>query len=333
MMVWARIVCVVMSLEWVACGDSAGSQSPDAMIAVPDAAPSSFRSVVRGLTVVPPPGSSTLDFGLDVGSPTSSVPDGRIDNRLGAAFGTLSQFFDIQGTIDTAISHGSIILLADLQAMDLINAPGAELSLQLGANAMPAPCIDANDMTCDRHLLGTGSFTVETDSVTHDPLTGSIAGGTLTTGAGTVSVELALGVATPVRIDLHHARAKATGITTVGIDTLIIDGLVTQSDLQTKIGPAIRDAIENLIATDCAGTPKTPPTCGCTANSTGAKLIGIFDGDLAGTIPDCDVSLDELFGYPVISAVLMPDSCSTDTCDKPDSLSLGIKLKTVKATF
>jgi hypothetical protein len=68
-------------------------------------------------------------------------------------------------------------------------------------------------------------------------------------------------------------------------------------------------------------------------SSTGLKVIGILDGDIADTTPDCEVSLDEILGYPVISAVLMPDSCSTDTCTKPDSLSLGVKVKAVKATI
>jgi hypothetical protein len=317
----------------IACGGSGDDDSGDDDSNVTPTG-THYGYVVSQADVVPAAGGSPTDLGLDLGSMTSAKADGKIDNRLGSALSTLSQFFDIQGTIDTAVSHGSINLLVDVQTTDFTNnATGAGLSVKFGSNPVPAACSSATDTTCGHQLDGTASFSVAAGSP-DATLSGKIVNGTFSTNPGNVSLQIALGAATmPIQLDLLHARAKATGITATGIDTMIVGGLLTLTDLQTKVGPAIHDAVASLITTDCTGTPKTPPTCGCTAGSTGLKVIGILDGDLTGTTPDCEVSLDEILGYPVISAVLMPDSCSTDTCTTPDSLSLGVKVKAVKATI
>jgi hypothetical protein len=67
--------------------------------------------------------------------------------------------------------------------------------------------------------------------------------------------------------------------------------------------------------------------------STGATLLTLLDGDIAGTVKDCNISTAEIAGNALIKSLLGPDVCSTKTCTAPDALSLGIQVTTVKATF
>ena len=83
-----------------------------------------------------------------------------------------------------------------------------------------------------------------------------------------------------------------------------------------------------------AGATRTPPSCGCKASSTGATVVAALDGDLTmGADKDCVISTAEILGFPLVAQLLKPDSCSTDTCKTPDSLSVGVKVQAVKATF
>jgi hypothetical protein len=52
-----------------------------------------------------------------------------------------------------------------------------------------------------------------------------------------------------------------------------------------------------------------------------------------GADKNCVISTAEILGFPLVSALLKPDSCSTDSCKTADSLSVGVQVKAVKATF
>ena len=60
-------------------------------------------------------------------------------------------------------------------------------------------------------------------------------------------------------------------------------------------------------------------------------LIGALDGKSEGSVADCKITTDEVLGFPLVKALLQPDSCSMDTCTASDSLSIGIKVTAVKA--
>lgn len=288
--------------------------------------------VVNKATVISnPPEAISLDFG----SATSSKADGKVDNRLGKALSSLSSFFDIQGAITLAINDGSLNLLLDVQTTDFTNnTAGAGFSVKFGENPMPAACTDpADPTTCGQQLKGGASFTVSADSPANASLAGTVTNGTFNAGPGNVGLQIAIGTTT-ISLSLVHARAKITGMTTDGISNIIVGGLVTVSDLNTQVGPAIKSAVDNILATDCTGTPKTPANkCGCPAGGTGEKVINLLDGDLAPADKDCVISVDEILKAPVIAAVLTPDSCSQDTCTAADSLSIGVQVQAVKATF
>lgn len=274
---------------------------------------------------VPANDTQVREFGIDLGSRTSATLDGRIDNALGTALSTLTALmFDIQGTIDDAVDQGSLLLLIDFQTADFNNHDAAGFGIKFGANPVPPACNGDTDTTCRRHLSGTGQFTVAADSPTDALIAGEIANGTFTGGPGDITLQIAIGSTTPIKMDLKHARVTATGISDSGITSANVGGLLLQSDLMTQVGPAIQAEVTSIIARDCTGSGAN---CGCTG--TGAAVITALD-----TMPaDCMVSVTELLEFPLVKQVLQPDSCTQESCSAPDSLSFGVRVTAVKGTF
>jgi hypothetical protein len=316
-------VACTLPLSAIACGGGDDAITPEGM----------HYGYVVSKASVPPSMAQASMYGLDIGAAKSDTPDGLVDNRLGETLGILAGMgFAIQATIDEAINVGSIILLVDFQTTDFTNAKAAGLSVKLGANPMPAACSSPTDTTCANHLKGTASFSIAANSPMDAAVAGKIVNGTFTGGPGDITLQIALGTTQPLTLGLLNARAKATAITDAGM-TLTVGGMVTATELMTQVLPAIQVQVAAVISRDC-GTTGTPPTCGCTSTtSTGATLLGLFDGDITGTVDDCHVSVEEIAGHPLIQGLLAPDVCSMSSCSAPDSLSLGIQVQTVKATF
>jgi hypothetical protein len=312
-----------LPLSVVACGGSSGD-SP----VIPEG--THYGYVVSQASVPVDPKTAT-SYGLDIGAAKSGTPDGTIDNRLGTVFGTLAMMgFDIQGTVTTAVNEGSIILLIDFQTKDFMNSNAAGLSVKIGANPMPAACTNpADPTTCGKHLTGTASFSIDPKSPADALVAGKIVNGTFNGGPGNIDLQIALGTTQPITLSLLNARAKATAITADGM-TANVGGALSVNDLNAQVIPAIADQVALIITRDCGTGTRTPPTCNCTG--TGATLIGLLDGK-DGSTPDCIISANEIAGNPLIKSLLSPDVCSAKTCTTPDSLSLGIQVKTVKATF
>lgn len=306
-----------LPLSIVACGGSSDStitpQGP-------------HNGYVVSSVLVPTSDAQTRQYGLDLGSKLSSKQDGLIDNALGAALAGLTMLnFDIQGTINTAVDQGNIILLLDVQTKDFTTSSAAGFGVKLGAMPNPPACNGSGDTVCRHHLTGSASFQLAADSPTDAVVAGKIASGSFTGGPGDLTLEIALGVASaPLKLNLLRARAQVTGISETGIMSAIIGGLVTQDELNNQIGPAIQVQVAGILTRDC--TPAGPPP-GCGCHGTGATLIA-FDSNA-----DCMLSTTEILTNPVVKGLLQPDSCSTDSCKAADSLSIGIKVQAVKATF
>jgi hypothetical protein len=314
--IFAAAACA-LPLSLAACG---GSSSGDNSPIVPEGA---HYGYVVSKASVPTTTKEVLDFGLDLGSPTSSKPDGKPDNAIGTVLQTLGVLgFDAQGTIKTAVDRGDIILLVDLQTKDLMNSSAAGFGIKIGAMPNPPACMDMNDTTCGRHLDGKGMFQIAAGSPTDDVVPGKIAGGAFTGGPGDLALQIAIGSTTPINLNLLHARVNATIDATNNTVTAILGGLVTQTDLTTNIGPALQKTVADILTASCTGSGTL---CGCTG--TAAILIG-FDTD-----GDCKLSVNEILMAGPVKQQLQPDSCSMDSCTAPDSLSIGVKVETVKATF
>lgn len=325
-----RLLFGLLALPMIACGGG-GEDQP-----TPEGPHYGF---VANKLSVPTNNNQAREFGLDLNN------DKTVDNQLGMVLGTLAgQGFDVQGTIDKAIAEASIILLVDFQSSSFDSTSAAGLSVKLGDVETPTACAAgemylcklANGMECDagatgctcsgcgKHLDGNGSFTVSASSPTDALVAGKIVGGTFTGGPGNVTLKIALGSAEGIELDLIGARAKATGISETGMQSVIIGGALSKSDLDTKVIPAIHQQLVPLVAEDC---PNNPPTadCGCMTGSTGKTVLNLFD-----TMPkDCALTVDEIKNNTLIQSLLASDV----KIDGVDALSLGIKATAVKGTF
>jgi hypothetical protein len=311
-----------LPLSFAACGSS----SNDEPTIIPEGP--HYGYVVSGVTL-PKNSNEAVPMGLDLGSMTSSKPDGSNDNKLGKLLGTLAGpgvGIPLQPTVDTAVKHGDIILLIDVQTEDLQNSKAAGFGVKIGTMPTPAACTDANDLTtCGRHLDGHGSFVISPSSPADAVVAGKITSGAFDGGPGNISLQVALGSTTPITLDLVHARVRAT-IKSDGTLTATVGGLVTQDQLRTQIGPVLQAQVMSLITTECTGVP---PDCGCPDGSTAALLLGFLMPDANH---DCVIMTDELLNSS-LKSLLVPDSCSQDSCTTPDALSIGLPVQAVKATF
>lgn len=315
-----------------AMGAADASGMTDAMS--PDTVPpgAMHHGYVVSHMFVPTSDAQVSAYGLDLGSATSSTPDGTVDNALGKFFNALSSISPniIQGTINTAVDRGSILMLLDLDTTSFLDASTATLGVKLGSNPVPAACDGAADTTCRHHLTGTASFSIAPDSPTDAVASGAIDASTFHGGPGNLVLQIAIGSTAPIKLDLLHARIQASSISADGITTANVGGLVTLDEMFGKVCPALQAQFQSILDHDCTpGGAGTPPTCGCTAGSTGAAILAKFDGDMSGSTPDCTVTTTEILSAPE----LKPDSCPLDSCAAASALSAGVKVEAVSATF
>lgn len=301
---------LLSGLSLVACGGEEEGPKPTGPL---------YQYVVSEASV-PTSNPQATEFGLDLNG------DKIVDNQLGAVLAALvSQGFDVQGAIKGAIDEGDIVLLVEVQTPSFSSSGGTGLKVMLGdkATAMPAPCTDTADTVCRKHLAGTGSFGIAAGSPDDAAVTGKIVGGTFNGGPGNISLKIALGGPQGIQLDLIGARAKASGISETGIESIVVAGALTESDLTTMVIPAIHSQLVPIITASCSGT--TPPECGCVTGSTGRTILNLFD-----TAPkDCMLKVEEISNNSLIKSLLAPDV----TVDGTMALSVGLKVKAVKGTI
>jgi hypothetical protein len=329
----------------VGCGDDS-KRAPDAMPAQDAAALVDTTDaavipqgphhgyVVSGLRV-PISDPEVRDYAFDLGSKTSAMPDGTTENTVGTVFSAVSILgVDLQGAITAAVDRGTILMLVDVQAQDFANTSAAGLGVVLGADPVPAACDGPDDLVCRHHLDGSASFAVAPGSPAGTPAAGAIVDGTFHGGGGAITLQLAFGSAAPIQLGLAHAQVRASSISEAGIMTAMLGGVVSPAQVTAGLAPALQAQIAAVLDRDCTpGGAGTPPDCGCQTGTAGARLISVFDGDLAVADRNCTVTNDEILGNAVIQSALQPDACSKDTCAAADALSIGVKLETVKASF
>ncbi|HMG57247.1 MAG TPA: hypothetical protein VK601_27295, partial [Kofleriaceae bacterium] len=285
-------------LSIAACGGS-DSEAP----IIPEG---THHGYVVNSVSIPTTSPQVTQFGLDLGTKLSAKLDGTPENALGQLLATLASpaiKFDLQGPLTDAVKQGSLLLLVDFQTKDFTSAAASGLSVKFGATPMPAPCNAPGD--CGHHLDGTGTFTIAPGSPTDDAIAGKIVSGSFNGGPGDLTLQIAIGSTTPISLALLHARVQATGISETGIMSANVGGLVTQTELNTKLGPAIQGQIATIIDRDCKGA-RTPPGCGCTADSTGAQIISLIEGLPPGKA-DCQITVEEIFGNLLVMPMLAPD--------------------------
>jgi hypothetical protein len=321
----AGLVCTLVSGNAV-CEQSDASTdspvtpeaSPDAPIDAPATATGTHYHYVLASEHWPASNPEAQALGMDLDG------DGQVDNQLGKALVALSgQGLDTQTTVDQQVATGAILMLADLQTTDFTTAVDAGFTLYTGADPSPTPCAGPSDTVCGHHLAGTGSFNVASVSPRDTPVLGNIASGTLTTGAGSLSPQLALVGSSPITLTLLGARAKVTA-TASGITQGVIAGGISANDLDTKLYPLMQQGFMAIVQRDCTQLG-SPPACGCMANSQGAALITLFDNNPS----DCAISTDEIKNNAIVQASFAPDV----TLGGQPAVSLGFGFTAVTGTF
>src|SRR5882672_4728285 len=139
------LAAFAVPLTLAACGGSDGNST-----VVPEG--THHQYVVSKTAVVPVTPHTPVEpgYGLDLGTKTSAMLDGRIDNNLGTALTVLSGLsmdLNVQGTLDTAVNQGNVILLVDFQSKDFMNS-NAGFGIKFGASPNPPACNGTGDTTC-----------------------------------------------------------------------------------------------------------------------------------------------------------------------------------------
>ncbi|KAB2891190.1 MAG: hypothetical protein F9K40_19005 [Kofleriaceae bacterium] len=319
-------VCLVgaLSLGLVACG---GGGDDDGNTDTIDPNGTDHTFVAASLNL-PENAAEAMQLGLDI---DGKANDG-VDNQLGmvlGSIGALAPDLDLQTAVDEQIDQGDIILLANVKATDLTNAPNVGFLVYLGDNPNPPACTDANDTTCRKHLTGTASFSIAASSPTDAAIAGRIVNGNFSGGPGTVNLQIALAGGLPIDLPLQRARAELSSVSATGWMTGKIGGAISQEDIDNNVIPAIGDTVRTSFDETCdtstqGGTMAN--MCNCEAGETGETLRGLFD-----KMPyDCDLTNAEV--QMVVSGFLTPD-IDLDGDGTNDALSLGIGVSAVAGTF
>lgn len=271
--------------------------------------------------------AEALGFDLD------GVAGDGVDNVFGLYLGTQSALvpgFDAQVAVDAANDQGQVVMLANIRSGSLSTEGVGRFSSYPGSTAVtPAACSGPSDTVCRRHLAGTGSFTIDASAST-DPdrkIRGSIMGGTFNGGPGTVTLQMSI-FGTPVTLPVQKAEISLAGLSSDGWSGAgsKLGGAISQTDIEASVIPAMTTAVRSAFAADCS-VGGTPPSCGCSAGSTGATLRNLYD---KAPTQDCVISDPEV--STVVSGFLVPD-IDLDSDGAYDAVSIGIGIHAVKGSF
>ncbi|MEZ4403745.1 MAG: hypothetical protein R3B06_27220 [Kofleriaceae bacterium] len=309
----------VVTMGLVACGGDDGTTGDDTTID-PNG---TNHTYVASKIQLPASNTEATALGLDIDN------DGTNDNQLGSllvSLRSLAPSLDLQGSLDTAVDQGEVILMSNVKATSLASASGVGMWVYVGDMPMPAACTDANDMVCRHHLDGMGMFSIKAGSQTDAKLAGIINAGTFTGGPGTVNLQLSLSAGSmPLDLPLQKAKAEVKVTETGFTSGSKLGGAISQTDIEGKIHPAIQAIVADLVDRDCPAPRDPNMNCSCMSGSTGASVLGFLDAD-----HNCDVTVAEV---TATLNGLLTDDIDLNGDGVNDAVSLGIGLQAVKGTF
>jgi hypothetical protein len=210
-------------------------------------------------------------------------------------------------------------MLVDLQTDQFTDSTGTGVELLLGADPSPAPCADAEDTICGRHLDGNGRFG-RADGA-HGALVGRLdERGIMTSSRGTTTVQMAFAGSAVASLDLHAARVDVEFASDDRIASLVISGAIPIAQATERSVAAFHVATGELVGRDCGAD--VPDACGCPKESTGATIIGLFDED-----DNCAIALDEIATSSLVVSLLAPD---IKLPDGSEALSFGFQATAIR---
>jgi hypothetical protein len=241
--------------------------------------------------------------------------DGERDNNLGQVFASLaSQGFDVTGMQSEAVAAGNLLMLHSLKTPSFSKTKDASWQV-LYAEATPTP-----------DFSGSGSFTIAGAGPTSSRLPAKIKNNKVTTGAGSIPVQLDLGSGL-FALDLVAAKLFAT-CDKSSCSAGRINGALRTNEIDFQLIPAFAEQFSALVARDCPG----PTPSSCAADSEGKTVQNLFDEN-----DDLVVSADEVRENPLFQVLLEPDLDLEKANGQPgqdgenDALSFGIGFEAVQA--
>lgn len=270
---------------------------------------------------LPASASEAMQLGLDL----DDRPNDGIDNQLGtllASLASLAPDLTLTASLDRGVDTGGVIALVDLRVDDLVGSGAAHVRIRTGGSPQPPPCEGAGDTLCRKHLRGDATFTVV--SAADETLFGDLFSERIAAGPGTIVLPFRFGGSATVPLPLRRGRVDLA-LTPGSIRTgSKLGGAIARADLVTLVIPGIHAEVTALIDRDCP-PPRQAPTCGCAPSSTGASVLGIFDGN-----DDCILSTAET--RATIDGVLTSD-IDLDGDGVNDAVSFGVGVTGVHAEF
>ena len=270
---------------------------------------------------LPATASEATQLGLDV---DGRLADG-IDNQLGtllASLASLAPELALGDSLARAVATGGVIALVDVRVDDLFGAGAAQVHLRTGGSPQPPPCEGAGDTLCRKHLRGDATFAVV--SASDELLDGQLLSERVAAGPGTVVVPFRFGGQATVALPLRRARVELA-LTPEAIRAgSKLGGAIARADVTALVVPGIHAEVTAVVERDCP-PPRQAPTCGCAPSSTGASVLGIFDGN-----DDCILALAET--RATLDGVLTSD-IDLDGDGVNDAVSLGVGVTGVHGDF
>lgn len=245
-----------------------------------------------------------------------------VDNQLGMVFGSLDTMgLGVGETATEALQRGGLVMLADLQTEDFRYTEASGFETWLGDSLEPAPCLDpARLETCGQHLRGTGRFSVDVDSTSHQ-IRGPIVDGVFSEKAVFLPVELVIDTGRPLRVDLRGARVKLTHVSETRISAIFGGGL-TKGDLERVVYPEAAANCDRIVQNECM--QQGGDECGCLPGSRSNTLQNLFDDN-----HDCRITTNEVATNSIVQSLLAPDV----RIDGQELVSFGVGVELVPASF
>ncbi len=317
------LVGLVVVLSFAACGD--GSSSP----ADPDGSPWRCSAPTD-------PGYGHSQYVADqlllpiqaTGDPYGMNLDndelGRPDNAIGQILTTINTManLNLQDGLDERVAAGDVLNLFDVQANALTTAAGVGVIHTLGSDC-DAPTQPADNFSGQEAFIAT--------EMPPGVLVGTIVGGVLDAGPGTMTVRIVLFGSTPIDLPLIGARIRAE-ISETGMVNGRIGGAIVHTEVRQTVIPALARSAQQVIDEQCTGTA---PDC-CPDGGEGGGYIELFDSN-----DDCEVSADEIETNALVSALFAPDVDMLNSAGEfdprrdgvADALSFGFGFSAVGARF
>jgi hypothetical protein len=248
-----------------------------------------------------------------------------VDNQLGLVLSMIAGMgVEFALRVDERVARGDVVMLAMIQyAQPSDPSDSIAFTLYDGSNPSPAPCADALDTVCRRHLQGDGQFVALPPA--HEPLLGERRSGRMTLGPGALAVTIPF-FDDLIDLELAGARLRIDQVADTRLAGAIGGGLPA-SDLMAKLLPPFARYLEARIAAECFQRMDPQAYCGCSdrGDYTAWYWLKYFD-----SYPkDCTVTIDELMRNSLIASLLSPDV----EIDGLQLLSFGFGFEAVSASF